>query len=131
MTCPVVSTPCVVYALTSLSVAVILLTAAWTALFRRACCGFPCAVSGVVAALYTLFPDCHTLTLGLDVLLRFAFNAIAIYGIATLLVTLVGDGYLKGHPAAPAPAGGEEGEPERAAWLPVFLASWHRPGPVD
>jgi hypothetical protein len=124
------SSPCAVYALTSLSVAVILLTAAWTALFRRACPGFPCGVTAVVAALYTLFPDCHTLTLGLDVLLRFAFNAIAIYGIATLLVTVVGDGYLRGRPAAPAPAALEEGEPERGPWLPTFLACWHRPGPV-
>lgn len=148
---PAFREPFVIYAVASLAVAVVLLTAAWAALFRRPAAWLPIAAAVVLGLAYTLFPDLSRLSIGWDALFLLVLHVLVVYSVATFLGCIVGDALERGireahraaledapneTPVVSATGDDEATEDERrrrrprASWLHAFRGSWYRPGPV-
>lgn len=141
--------PFVIYAVASLAIAVVLLTAGWAALFRRPAPWLPAGAAVVLGLAYTLFPDLRCFSIAWDVLFLLAFHVVVIYAIASFVGNVAGDALHRRElymhraatedsphetPMAAQVGGGDGEEPDaeprkpRAPWLPAFRASWYRPG---
>ncbi|NLN90130.1 MAG: hypothetical protein GX134_08215 [candidate division WS1 bacterium] len=143
---PALREPFVIYAIASLAIAVVLLTAGWVALVRRPAPWLPMGAAVVLGLAYTLFPDLRGFSIAWDVLFLLLFHVVVIYALATFLGSITGDALhrreVQLHQAAtedapseapvarPEDGSDEADEPRRsrAAWLPAFRASWYRPG---
>jgi hypothetical protein len=139
--------PFVIYVIGSLAIGVVLLTAAWAALFRRPALWLPIVLAALLGLAYTLFPDLTALTIAWDVLFLLFFNVLIIYALASLIGTFAGDALhrheqqthrLDSEGAPTEGFGATEGDEDsdddldrpKAPWLPAFRGSWYRPGPV-